>query len=92
MLVIVAGSGILSEISDEQKGAAHAHGVMLAENGFGLISGGWEGVDDIVTAAFIERRIDRGLSPDESLIQVIERGWEPLHRHGKIIYVDGEEN
>lgn len=86
--VLVAGSGIPSKMNDKQRGVAHALGVALVENGFGLVSGGWEGVDDLVTTAFLVEHERRGSSPDESLLQVVQRGWTPPHELGEIIIVE----
>lgn len=86
--VLVAGSGIPSKMNHKQRGIAHALGVALVENGFGLVSGGWEGVDDLVTAAFLAEHERRSSSPNESLLQVVQRGWTPPHEHGELIIVE----
>ncbi|WP_343693650.1 pYEATS domain-containing protein [Chitinophaga sp.] len=53
--VVVVGTGHHNQLSQKEKDMSIAMGTALAHNGYGLISGTWPGVDDIVTNAYIDQ-------------------------------------
>ena len=83
--VMVAGTGLVIGTPIEDINAAKAMGAELARNRYGLITGGWPGVDYIATESFINQIINSGLNPDDHLIQVISEGRAACHNVGKII-------
>jgi predicted Rossmann-fold nucleotide-binding protein len=52
--VLVVGTGIPRELKASEHLAARAIGKSLAQYQYGLISGGWPGVDEIVTKSYID--------------------------------------
>jgi CheY-like chemotaxis protein len=71
--VLVAGSGQF-ELALEVRLPAELLGERLAREGYGLISGGWPGVDHIVARAFTETLRSLGKEPSSRFMQVIETG------------------
>lgn len=69
---------------ESDKLAAKAVGDELALHGYGLITGGWNGVDSIVTESFLNRLHSRGGNPADCLIQVLPKGRRPKHKEGRI--------
>jgi hypothetical protein len=51
--VMVAGTGLVDGTPIEDINAARAIGAELARSRYGLITGGWAGVDHIATEAFV---------------------------------------
>jgi hypothetical protein len=85
--VLVAGTGIPEKIIPSEKLAASSIGKTLAEYGYGLVSGGWPGVDEIVTKSFIEQLRSESLDPDDYLIQVVSEDSQLRYDEGHIVYV-----
>ena len=81
--ILIAGSGndrIPASIVDTSKRL----GRELADAGFGLVSGGWPGVDHIVSRAFAEAvKETRGRLADR-LTQVMDRGRTPDFPAGRL--------
>ncbi len=68
--------------------AARAVGATIAATGFGLIAGGWEGVDQQTTLAFLHRlRMDRR-EPQGWLRVLMEPGRSPAVEHPDIEVAD----
>jgi hypothetical protein len=67
-------------------------GEMLAREGYGLIVGGFQGVDHVVARRFVEALDEsRPVRADsEWLIQVVARGRSPNYPRGRIVVTDGE--
>lgn len=86
--VLVAGTGNLGDFSDEQKETAQHLGKQLAVNDCGLVTGGWPGVDETVARAFWERSSEKGLAPEDRLIQVIVKDDDPPFTAGQLVFVD----
>lgn len=85
--ILVAGTGKF-ELPDAVNWMSREIGKAIASNGFGLVVGGWKGVDYVVAQAFAEelRQQRKGLS--EYLIQVIPEGTYPEFRGGHIVTVE----
>jgi predicted Rossmann-fold nucleotide-binding protein len=60
--VLVAGTGRLSAFSNELKETAQHLGKQLAAHGYGLVTGGWSGVDETVARAFWKTSSEQGLA------------------------------
>jgi predicted Rossmann-fold nucleotide-binding protein len=89
--VLVAGTGHtnLSTVSVE---AAQAVGRVLAEAGYGLVTGGWPGVDYVVAASFVQALADRpGRATPNWLTQVVPRGSAPDYPSGLVVEVAAGE-
>jgi hypothetical protein len=85
--VLVAGTGStnLPPVCVE---AAQAVGRLLAEAGYGLVTGGWAGVDYVVAASFVQALADPpGREPPNWLTQVVPRGSVPDFPGGLVVEV-----
>jgi hypothetical protein len=60
-------------------------GSWLARHRFGLVAGGWHGVDYIATESFLHGVIEQGLPPKDHLIQVLTKDQELLIPGGRIV-------
>lgn len=85
--VLVAGLSE-SELPDEVHLASEAVGRALARKGYGLVVGGFDGVDRVVPSTFAEelRAMNRPLA--DYLIQVVVEDKEPEFKGGNIVYVE----
>ncbi len=82
--ILVAGSGN-ARLPDSIAATSRRLGRELADAGFGLISGGWPGVDHIVSRIFAEAvKETRGRLADR-LIQFMEQGRTPDFPAGRFI-------
>jgi hypothetical protein len=85
--VVVAGTGRAFLTRDAQEDAADTIGRRLAEAGYGLVSGGWPGIDAISARAFAEVLGQRGESVDERLVQIVMEKRTPEFDAGRIVRV-----
>ena len=85
--ILVAGTGT-KKLPPGQRFAAQAVGRALARHGFGLVTGGWEGVDKEVTQAFAQALQALGAPLSRSLKQIVPRPDQPAFFGGDVIYVD----
>lgn len=87
----VAGTGF--DLTEEEVRTAKAVGQFIAEQGYGLITGGWPGVDYLVAEAYyntLESIID--VEKKNYLIQFVETGHEADFKKGKIQTVSPEDS
>jgi len=85
--VLVAGSGredTLSPVIDE---TSRMLGSALAESDFGLVTGGWQGVDRAVARAFATALYTRDSPLDRYLLQVVREDWKPVFPGGNLVFV-----
>jgi hypothetical protein len=86
--ILVAGLGKINLLPDhaEVYYASQAIGPSIANHGFGLLVGGWSGVDYVVADSFATelRKLNRPLS--EKLLQVVPQGEMPQFRGGQVIH------
>lgn len=73
---MVAGTGA-ETLSPELAAAAGALGRALAEAGFGLVTCGWKGVDEVTGAAFVAATRASSSGPTNRLKQFHQRGRRP---------------
>ncbi|WP_309891521.1 hypothetical protein [Archangium sp.] len=85
--ILVAGTG-RNKLPPGQQFAAQAVGRALARHGFGLVTGGWVGVDKEVTQAFAQALQALGAPLSRSLKQIVPRPDQPAFFGGDVIYVD----
>jgi APAF-1 helical domain len=74
--VLVAGTGTL-HLDNAIVYASEAIGLELARAGFGLISGGWQGVDHIACREYVNQLRRDQLSSKGRLVHVIPQGSTP---------------
>jgi hypothetical protein len=86
--VLVSGTGIPESFTDELKLDTQYLGKQLATEGYGLVTGGWPGVDETVARAFFEAAINKGFAPEDRLIQVIRKDIEPEFAAGQLFFVE----
>lgn len=83
--VVVAGTGHSIRMSRSATLAAQELGAVLADRGCGLVTGGWHGVDEVLTAAFVERCRSLSIDPNERIVQVIQEDWNAPLRVGQLV-------
>ena len=69
--ILVAGTGRLSIFSEKLKTTSEALGQRLALNQFGLVTGGWKGVDDTVARSFAREIEARAYPLEDFLTQIV---------------------
>lgn len=88
--ILVAGTGLRSGIPEHVQWCSEAIGRSLARRGYGLVVGGWHGVDYLAASAFYEEL--RSTHPQarlsDLLIQVVPSDSDPVFRGGHVIKVD----
>jgi hypothetical protein len=82
--ILVAGTG-QDPLPNEQRWVTEALGRTLAERGYGLVTGGWHGVDAIVSQVFAAVVRAQGESLDDRLIQVVTRDHAKVVTPGKTV-------
>lgn len=87
--VLVAGTGD-RKIPKNEEWLAAVLGNSLAENGYGLVCGGWPGVDEEVARAFTDYIRQTGQSEKDRLIQLLQAGQKPSYDYGTIETVTGD--
>ncbi len=85
ILVVGTGSKALSPKVDE---TAELLGRSLAAHGFGLVTGGWAGVDEQVARAFSKELAEEGRPLEDFLTLVAERGQVPAFLGGDLAVVN----
>jgi hypothetical protein len=91
--VLVAGTGSGEQQLDEKSRQTCIElGESLAHSGYGLVTGGWFGVDEL-TARTFARQLGRDDIPlEDRLIQVVVDDWVPAFPAGNLVLVHrGEE-
>lgn len=89
--ILVVGSGGYSALSRDIETVSEVLGVALADSGYGLITGGWPGVDHITAEAFVRQLSASGKPPRDYLLQILPASKEPAYKFGRIEYTDSEE-
>lgn len=89
--VLVAGTGS-SRLGNKARRAAEALGTALARSGYGLVTGGWPGVDEAVARRFADeqKRTHPHLNLDKRLTHVVGRGKKPDYA-GAVVVVDNKD-
>lgn len=83
--VVVAGTGLQLGTPPKVVRTARAVGAWLARHRFGLVAGGWHGVDYIVTESFLHGVNEQGLPHEDHLIQVLTQDQALLIPGGRIV-------
>ena len=88
--ILVAGSGV-DGIPEKIVATSKALGRALADAGFCLVSGGWPGVDHIVSRAFAEAVKETQASLTVRLMQFMKKGSTPDFPSGRFL-AEGSED
>src|SRR4029453_17993418 len=80
-LGLVWGVGSAHSLNDEGKGAPQRLGSQMAQHGFRLIVGDWEGVDELVGGAFIDELAKLGVADPRDWIVQVRRTGITFRRH-----------
>jgi hypothetical protein len=88
--ILVAGTGWRAGLSEKTVWLAQTVGAVLAREGYGLVVGGWHGVDYVAGKAFEESLAAvRPRTPlADVMIQVVPRGTQPVFQGGRVVSVD----
>lgn len=86
--ILVAGTGIVERLDDKVKSTSVALGKALASAGYGLVTGGWPGVDDMTARNFAMKLEELGLPLEDHLLQVIRNNKVPAFSAGRLIQVN----
>jgi formylglycine-generating enzyme required for sulfatase activity len=87
--ILVAGLG--KQLGPDLDVVCRWLGHVLAMAGFGLVSGGWPGVDEVVTRSFVDRLRSGNADPKNCLRQIIEPGRQPVISEGEIVYTESQQ-
>jgi hypothetical protein len=88
--ILVVGTG-LDDLPQAVVKSADRVGRWLGSNRYGLITGGWKGVDYVVARSFAHALRDAGLPVQKHLVHVVRRGRTPKFGQGQRVYVDDYE-
>jgi TIR domain-containing protein len=83
--ILVAGTGLEDGTPETDRLVAKAVGVELAKHRYGLVVGGWPGVDYLVTESFLNELSSHSLDPRDYLIQVLSNNRPLLLHQGHVI-------
>lgn len=86
--ILVAGLGIVEYLNDDIILISQKLGKELAKSNFGLVTGGWPGVDEIVAREFSEELLKSNLPLENYLTQIIVKTDFPTYTGGNIILVE----
>jgi len=85
--ILVAGTGRRDQMHAAVAITARELGAAMAERGCGLVTGGWYGVDHVVTNAFAERCSSLGIDPNRRLVQLVRSDYDVQLQLGQIVRV-----
>ncbi len=85
--ILAAGTGKY-ELQENVFWVSREIGRMIASRGFGLVVGGWQGVDYEVTQAFADELKHQKKALSAYLIQVVPQGKNLVFRGGHVIFVE----
>ncbi len=81
--ILLAGTGE-EKLPESTRWMAEALGIELAKEGYGLMVGGWPGVDEVGAKAFASQLAAMGISDRERLRQVIETSQAVRYAVGEL--------
>lgn len=87
--VMVAGTG-RRNISQKLVLVTEAIARMLANKGYGIVTGGWAGVDHVLSRAYSEALKLHGISEKAYLTQVVIQNKKSDHAYGTILQVNDD--
>jgi hypothetical protein len=90
--VLVTGTGKRDGLTDAELWASEAVGRAFARAGYGLIVGGWPGVDYVVAEEYEESLGAGATAAGEMLTQVIASGQTPDYPGGTIVHAESDSD
>jgi hypothetical protein len=85
--VLVAGTG-RTDLPSAVNWAARATGRALARAGYGLVVGGWAGVDYVTAESFQAELLSVRKPLSSYLTQVVPIGFQPEFKGGQVVSVE----
>jgi hypothetical protein len=89
--ILVAGTGS-RPLNNEEHLVTEAVGKALAEHGYGLINGGWPGVDELASKCFMEVIGNRAGQAEERLLHLLEPETKASNLYGRIETISLKQN
>lgn len=90
--ILVAGTGNTDTLDTKLEQTCVKLGVSLAQSGYGIVTGGWRGVDEQTARQFARELARTNLPLEDRLIQVVIRDRIPNFSAGQLVLVHrGEE-
>jgi hypothetical protein len=89
--ILIAGTGVEWRIDKTIERTSRQLGERLADEGYGIITGGWPGVDKESALAFANRLTNKNVRLSDRLIQIVRKGKAPAFLDGIVKYVDEGE-
>ncbi len=92
--VLVAGTGAspMRKLGEKVEQTSSTLGLSLARFGYGLVTGGWPGVDELTSRSFARELELNGIPLEDRLIQVVVEDKLPAFPAGNLVLVHhGEE-
>jgi hypothetical protein len=86
--VLVAGTGAPRAFTPELEALSRSLGERLMTRRFGLVTGGWPGVDEWVARRFSETASRVQVALEDFLVQVVVRDEEPPFTAGQLVFVN----
>jgi predicted Rossmann-fold nucleotide-binding protein len=86
--ILVSGIGVQKHLNEKIVKTSDELGRLLAENNYGLITGGWPGVDEIVARSFSKHVYEANKALENFLIQVVLKSKLPAYSGGSLILVN----
>lgn len=86
--ILVAGLGRVRDLTENITSISKQVGKKLAQNKFGLVTGGWPGVDEIVAREYSEELLRLNLPLEDYLTQIIVKKYLPVYTGGNLILID----
>ena len=90
--ILVAGTGNTDSLDKKLVQTCRALGNSLARSGYGIVTGGWRGVDEQTARCFARELLSSGVALEDRLIQIVREDWTPHFAGGQLVLVRrGEE-
>lgn len=86
--VLIAGTGLKNKLSKKLAKTCEDLGGALARSGFGLITGGWPGVDAATSRSFVEELDKLNIEAQRRLVHVLGKDDRPSFDRGEVVYVE----
>lgn len=84
----MAGLGIVNQLNNDIVTISQELGRKLAKSNFGLVTGGWPGVDEIVARAYSDEILKSHLPLEDYLTQIIVKTRFPTYTGGNLVLVE----
>ena len=85
--VLVAGTGVEKHLTTKIRDSSRVLGKLLAERGYGLVTGGWPGVDEIVAREFANTLDHSRHALEDVLTQIVVESELPAYPAGNLVLV-----